>query len=82
VTGVQTCALPICACGALGAYLIHHDALSLEPKDGRYKFVIEQGDFIHRPSRINLDVKGGKGNVEEVKVGGQAVLVARGEVEF
>ena len=68
------------ACGALGGYLVHHGALSLEPVEGRYKFVIEQGDFIHRPSRINLDVKGQPGSVEEVKVGGPAVLVARGEV--
>ena len=68
------------ACGALGGYLVHHGALNLEPEDGRYKFVIEQGDFINRPSRIYLDVKGEKGNVEEVKVGGLAVLVARGEV--
>ena len=68
------------ACGALGGYLIHHGALSLEPENGRYKFVIEQGDFIHRPSRINLDVKGVAGNVEEVKVGGPAVQVARGEI--
>lgn len=68
------------ACGALGAYLVHHGGLSLEPENGRYKFVIEQGDFIHRPSRINLDVKGQVGSVEEVKVGGSAVLVARGEV--
>ncbi|HET6974715.1 MAG TPA: PhzF family phenazine biosynthesis protein [Pyrinomonadaceae bacterium] len=68
------------ACGALGAYLVHHGGLSLEPENGRYKFVIEQGDFINRPSRINLDVKGQPGQVEEVKVGGQAVLVARGEV--
>ena len=44
-----------------GAYLVHHGALTLEPEDGRYKFVIEQGDFIHRPSRINLDVKGEAG---------------------
>lgn len=70
------------ACGALGAYLIHHGALSLEPEDDRYKFVIEQGDFIHRPSRINLDVKGTAQAVEEVKVGGPSVLVARGEVVF
>lgn len=70
------------ACGALGAYLVHHGALSLEPEDGRYKFVIEQGDFIHRPSRINLDVKGEAGAVEEVKIGGPSVLVARGEVIF
>jgi trans-2,3-dihydro-3-hydroxyanthranilate isomerase len=70
------------ACGALGAYLVHHGALSLEPEDGRYKFVIEQGDFVHRPSRINLDVKGERGQIEEVKIGGLAVLVARGEVVF
>lgn len=70
------------ACGALGGYLVHHGGLALEPEDGRYKFVIEQGDFIHRPSRINLDVKGERGRVEEVKVGGQAVLVATGEVIF
>ena len=68
------------ACGALGAYLVHHGALTLEPKNGRYTFVIEQGDFIHRPSRINLDVKGETGRVEEVKVGGAAVVVAHGEV--
>jgi trans-2,3-dihydro-3-hydroxyanthranilate isomerase len=70
------------ACGALGGYLVHHGALPLEPEDGRYRFVVEQGDFIHRPSRINLDVKGERGRVEEVKVGGPSVLVARGEVLF
>lgn len=70
------------ACGALGAYLVHHGGLTLEPEDGRYKFVIEQGDFIHRPSRINLDVKGETGRVEEVRVGGPSVLVASGEVMF
>jgi len=70
------------ACGALGGYLIHHGGLSDDPVDGRYRFVIEQGDFINRPSRINLAVKGTAGNVEEVKVGGAAVLVARGEVFF
>ena len=69
------------ACGALGAYLVYHDGLSsLEPKDGSYKFVIEQGDFMHRPSRINLTVKGTKGKIEEVKVGGPSVVVAKGEV--
>lgn len=68
--------------GALGAYLVHHGALPLEPQDGRFKFVIEQGDFIHRPSRINLDVKGNTRTIEEVKVGGPAVVVARGEVIF
>ena len=70
------------ASGALGAYLIHHNALSLESVDGKFSFVIEQGDFIHRPSRINIEIKGAPGSVEEVRVGGPSVLVARGEVIF
>lgn len=68
------------ACGALGGYLIHHGGLNVEPQDGRYQFVIEQGDFIHRPSRIGLNVKGEKGKIEEVKVRGSSMLVAKGEV--
>lgn len=70
------------ACGAFGGYLIHHAGLDLEPEDGRYKFVIEQGDFIHRPSRINLEVTGGPGEVQQVRVGGPSVVVAHGEVMF
>ena len=68
------------AAGALGAYLVHHGATAIEPSDGRYKFVIEQGDFMHRPSRINLDVSGKAGAVEEVRVGGPSVVVAEGDV--
>jgi trans-2,3-dihydro-3-hydroxyanthranilate isomerase len=68
------------AAGALDAYLVHHGASGIEQTDGRYKFVIEQGDFMHRPSRINLDVGGKPGAIEEVKVGGPSVIVARGEV--
>jgi trans-2,3-dihydro-3-hydroxyanthranilate isomerase len=70
------------ACGALGAYLVHHGALQSEPEDGRFKFVIEQGDFIKRTSRIHLDVKGNTRAVEEVRVGGASVVVAKGEVIF
>ena len=68
------------ASGALGAYLVHHGASGIEAIDGRFKFVIEQGDFINRPSRINLDVKGEPGAIEEVRVGGASVVVAKGEV--
>ncbi len=66
--------------GSLGGYLIHHNAIAVEPKDQRYQFVIEQGDFMKRPSRISLDIKGTPGAVAEVRVGGKAVVVASGEV--
>ena len=66
--------------GALGAYLVHHGAQNVEAVEGKYSFVIEQGDFIHRPSRINVEIKGKPGEVTEVRVGGPSVIVARGEV--
>ena len=70
------------AAGALGAYLVHHGAANAESRDGRFRFVIEQGDFMHRPSRINTEVKGKLGSIDEVRVGGPSVVVARGEVFF
>jgi trans-2,3-dihydro-3-hydroxyanthranilate isomerase len=70
------------AAGALGAYLVHHQALPEKAVNGISKFVIEQGDFINRPSRLNIEVKGEAGAIEEVHVGGPSVVVARGEMEF
>jgi trans-2,3-dihydro-3-hydroxyanthranilate isomerase len=70
------------AAGPLGGYLVYHGAANVEPVEGVYKFVIEQGDFINRPSRIGLEVKGEAGKVKEVRVGGKSVVVARGELEF
>src|ERR1043166_3939007 len=70
------------AAGPLGGYLVYHDATRVDPSDGVYKFGIEQGDFINRPSRIGLEVKGAPGKVEEVRVSGESVVVARGVLEF
>ena len=70
------------ASGALGAYLVHYGASGVEPVDGKFSFVLEQGDFINRPSRINLEVKGATGAVEQVRVGGPSVLVIRGELSI
>jgi trans-2,3-dihydro-3-hydroxyanthranilate isomerase len=70
------------ASGALSGYLIHHGALDLEPADGIFRFVIEQGDFMERPSRISAEVKGTPGAVEQVRIGGPSVVVARGELIF
>jgi trans-2,3-dihydro-3-hydroxyanthranilate isomerase len=70
------------AAGPLGGYLVHHDATRVDPVEGIYKFVVEQGDFIKRPSRIGLEVRGEPGKVEEVRVSGTSVVVAQGVLEF
>ena len=70
------------AAGPLGGYLVYHGAAGVDPVDGVYRFTIEQGDFINRPSRIGVEVKGESGKIEQVRVGGTSVVVARGELEF
>jgi len=70
------------ACGALGGYLVHHGAAAVDPVDDVYSFIIEQGDFIKRPSRIGLEVTGKAGKIERVRVGGPSIVVAHGEVMF
>jgi trans-2,3-dihydro-3-hydroxyanthranilate isomerase len=64
------------AAGSFAGYLVYHAAIDTK------KFTIEQGDFMKRPSRIFAEVEGEKGNVEKVKIGGQSVIVAKGEVFF
>jgi len=61
------------AAGALAGYLLSNGACV----EGNY--IVEQGDFMGRPSRITVSPKGAKGDVREVKVGGQAVIVAEGD---
>jgi len=70
------------AAGPLGGYMVHHGALSVEPENGVYRFIIEQGDFMQRPSRIHLEVTGAHNHVEQVRVAGSSILVARGELIF
>lgn len=70
------------AAGPLGSYLVYHGALDLEPVDGSYHFTIEQGDFMHRPSRIGVEIKGERGKIERARVGGPSVVVAHGELIF
>jgi trans-2,3-dihydro-3-hydroxyanthranilate isomerase len=71
------------AAGPLAAYLVHHGALKTEAaRDNIFQFIIEQGDFIGRPSRIQAEVKGARGAVEVVRIGGPSVVVARGELMF
>ncbi len=68
------------AAGALAGYLIYHNAIATEVTEGASRFVIEQGDFIDRPSRIHVEVKGNSGAIEQVRVGGSSVVVMRGEL--
>ena len=62
------------ATGGMGAYLWHYRLVS-EPK-----FLAEQGHWMGRPGLAHVEVIGPPEDIENVKVGGSAVTVLRGEL--
>ena len=65
------------AAGPLGSYLVEHRAVS---GDAAESIVIDQGVAMGRASRIHVAIGGGPGAIRRVKVGGEAVIVGRGEL--
>jgi trans-2,3-dihydro-3-hydroxyanthranilate isomerase len=65
------------ASGPLGCYLVKHGVVS---GDAAKRIVSHQGVAMGRPSRIHIAIEGTPEAITRVKVGGEAVLVARGEL--
>jgi trans-2,3-dihydro-3-hydroxyanthranilate isomerase len=68
------------AAGSLSAYLVNKGLIEKFRSASGMHFVIEQGDFMKRPSRIHAEIEGEPGDVSQVRIGGQSVLIARGEL--
>lgn len=65
------------AAGPLGSYLLRHRVVS----PGQVRTILNlQGFAMGRPSRIHISIDGTPDDVTRVRVGGQAVLVGRGEL--
>lgn len=65
------------AAGPCGAYLVRHQLVPLE--DERAYINITQGEAMGRPSRLRVTIEQRADAITEVRVGGEAVVVARGE---
>lgn len=65
------------ASGALGAYLVKNGVVEVGPMT---EIVSEQGYEIDRPSRILVQVLSDDDMIQEIKVGGQVVMVAEGRM--
>lgn len=73
------------AAGPLGCYLIEHSVSKDALKDGvsgdaLSRITITQGVAMRRESHIHVSIAGTPGAITQVKVGGQAVRVGRGEL--
>jgi trans-2,3-dihydro-3-hydroxyanthranilate isomerase len=65
------------ASGPLGCYLVHYRAVAGE---AALKIISLQGAAMGRPSRIHISIEGDRRAITRVRVGGEAVLVGRGEL--
>jgi trans-2,3-dihydro-3-hydroxyanthranilate isomerase len=66
------------ASGPLGCYLLHHGLLTA---DQARNVVSLQGVAMGRPSRIYISIDSSDAAITKVRVGGQSVLVGRGELD-
>lgn len=64
------------ATGGMAAYLWHYGLIQ-QPH-----FIAEQGHWMGRPGQAQVEVVGLPGDIEVVRVGGQAVTVMRGELQI
>ena len=67
------------ASGALGAYLVKHGVVDIGPTT---EIISEQGYEIDRPSKILIQVFSDDDIIQDIKVGGQVVMVAEGTLVF
>lgn len=67
------------ASGAMGAYLVHNGLVEVGPLT---ELIVEQGYEIERPSRILVQIESDDDAIQEVKVGGQCVMVVEGTLNF
>jgi trans-2,3-dihydro-3-hydroxyanthranilate isomerase len=65
------------ASGPLGSYLLHHGVVSAEQAKAMISL---QGAKMQRPSRIHISIDADGKRITRVRVGGQSVLVGRGEI--
>ncbi len=68
--------------GALGAYLLAKKCFPYEEESSTTHMVIEQGFEMGRPSLIDVEVDIRQGAIEEVRVGGQVVILIEGELKL
>ncbi|ALS79449.1 phenazine biosynthesis protein PhzF [Planococcus kocurii] len=67
------------ACGPLGAFLVEHGVIDTGD-EGHFFIRSEQGIEMGRPSFIDITITKNNETYQEVKIGGTAVVVGRGEL--
>jgi trans-2,3-dihydro-3-hydroxyanthranilate isomerase len=67
------------ASGPLGSYLLNHRLVTADAARGMLSL---QGVAMGRPSRIHISIDSDEDRITRVRVGGESVLVGRGELSL
>ena len=67
------------ASGPLGCYLLQHGMVTA---DQARQMLSLQGVAMKRPCRVHISIDSDAGRITRVRVGGQSVMVGRGEIEL
>ena len=51
-----------------------------QPRDGTCRFVVEQGDAMGRPSRIEVTLQVAQSQLQSARIGGEAVVISQGQL--
>jgi PhzF family phenazine biosynthesis protein len=65
--------------GPLGAYIVKHKLLPISGNE--FSFIGKQGEAINRPGEIEVNVNIENGETVQVRIGGNAVIVFKTEIE-
>jgi trans-2,3-dihydro-3-hydroxyanthranilate isomerase len=68
------------ATGSATALLARQLLVSDKLKDGKHRFILEQGYEMKRPSDLILEADVAQGDLTEVRIGGQAVRISAGTI--
>ncbi|MBD3158844.1 MAG: PhzF family phenazine biosynthesis isomerase [Candidatus Lokiarchaeota archaeon] len=66
------------AAGGMASYMVRYGMM--DSSNPVTSIVIEQGDFLGRPGKIYVEIRGNEDKIEQVKVSGKAVTVLRGKL--
>ncbi len=66
------------AAGGMASYMVKYGMM--DSSNPVTSIVIEQGDFVGRPGKVYVEIRGNEEKIDQVKVSGKAVTVLRGRL--
>ena len=64
--------------GSVSSYIVHHGLIS----EDNLSLVGEQGNFVHRPGKVYVEIQSNNDTITDIKIGGEATTILEGEIIY